>query len=361
MDLQAIYGVALTMIPFCLSLAILCITLLGWASQWLWPSWPMDLASSFQVQYAIANLILWLLLLRLRWPHRSQAIYGGLLLGFVCISFQAAMLGSSYRPASLSSPPASGLPLKLISVNVHPGMEDYGPLLSLVKQERPDLVLLQEATALSLSELRGLEGAMPYSLNKIPPGDRQPGDKYPPTGTALFSRFPVTAISFAANSPADRAGLLAQVQTVADGPRAWLQLFVVHALVPIRPNFYRQRNTQLAAAFAAVQAAELPAVVMGDFNTALWSPLLSSAKTVPLRPARQGFGILPTWRPNLALPSGLQWLGNLFWVPIDHSYVGPDIAVQDFRLGPDVNSDHLPIIVQLSLPGVAPQVNESSV
>ena len=44
--------------PLLLSLAILGITLMGWTSQWFWPRWIMDLVSSFQVQYAIANLLL---------------------------------------------------------------------------------------------------------------------------------------------------------------------------------------------------------------------------------------------------------------------------------------------------------------
>lgn len=342
--------------PLFLSLAIIGLTLLGWTSQWLWPSWPMDLASSFQVQYAIANLLLWLLLLRSGLQRRTPAIYAGLLIGLTCISFQIAMLGHWYRPAIAIPPAASAQPIKILSSNVHPGMTDYGPLLNLIEQEQPDFVLLQEATALSLEQLRSFSSLLPYSLDKVPPGDRQPGEKYPPKGTAIFSRFPLTAQSSKPDSPEDQAGLLAQVQTNAASPTSsaapepWLQIFAVHALVPIRPNFYRQRNDQMAAVFHAAQHSQLPTVTMGDFNTSLWSSQLSAIKTAPLRPVRQGFGIKPSWRPNLAFPPGLQWIGHLFWTPIDHSYISQDITVQDFRLGPDVKSDHLPVIVELKIP-----------
>jgi len=140
------------------------------------------------------------------------------------------------------------------------------------------------------------------------------------------------------------------VKTLEDVPQFWLQIFVVHGRVPIRPSFYRQRNQQLAAAFEAVQVTELPAIIMGDFNTALWSPQLSTPKTQPLYSAHQGFGIVPTWRPNLFLPWALRWLSNLFWIPIDHCYVSSDIIVQSFQSGPDVRSDHLPLIVELKIP-----------
>jgi endonuclease/exonuclease/phosphatase (EEP) superfamily protein YafD len=342
-----------------LSLAIAAITLLSWTSQWFWPSWIMDLASSFQLQYAIANLLLWLLLLRLQLQQRrTKALYLGLIIGLACLSFQIAMLSQWYRPspavAVAPSAQASTQSLKIISTNIYPGIEDYGPLLQFIRQERPDLVLLQEATALSLKEMGSLADQLPYSLHKVPPGPRRSGEKYAPKGTALFSRFPLVAQPSKANSPEDRAGLLARIQLEpspsAVKPPEWFQLFVVHALVPIRPSFYRQRNDQLSALFAVAQTSSLPTIAMGDFNTAIWSPQLDASKTNPLRPVRQGFGIVPTWRPNLVFPKGLQWLGNLFWVPIDHCYISSDIAPQDFRSGPDVNSDHLPLIVELNIP-----------
>jgi endonuclease/exonuclease/phosphatase (EEP) superfamily protein YafD len=337
-----------------ISLAIAAITLLGWASQRPGQSWIMDLASSFQMQYAIANFLLWLLLLRLQFQRHPKTLPAGLVVGLACLSFQIALLSQGERPGPAVAVAPSAQSLKIISTNVHPGIEDYGPLLQLISQEQPDLVLLEEATALTLQAMDALAGQLPYSLHKVPPGPRQRGEKYPPTGQALFSRLPLVAQASETNSPEAQAGLLASVQLEPSPSEIkrpeWFQLFVVHALVPIRPSFYQQRNQQLAALFALARASSLPTIAMGDFNTAIWSPQLDAAKTAPLRPARQGFGIVPTWRPNLAFPQGLQWLGHLFWIPIDHCYISGEIAVQDFRTGPDVKSDHLPLIVELKIP-----------
>ena len=59
-----------------------------------------------------------------------------------------------------------------------------------------------------------------------------------------------------------------------------------------------------------------------------------------LRNARQGLGILPThsiFAPQIAALSA----------PIDRCLVSADVRVKDFRLGPAIGSDHLPIIAEL--------------
>lgn len=76
----------------------------------------------------------------------------------------------------------------------------------------------------------------------------------------------------------------------------------------------------------------------------MWSPFYRSLiKRSGLHNARQGFGILPSQSgiaPQLAILSA----------PIDHCLVSSDIQVQNFRLGSDIGSDHLPIVADLLVP-----------
>ena len=80
---------------------------------------------------------------------------------------------------------------------------------------------------------------------------------------------------------------------------------------------------------------------MGDLNISMWSPYYrSTIEGSGLRNARQGLGILPTHSivaPQIAALSA----------PLDHCLVSSDIQVKDFRLGPAIGSDHLPIIAEL--------------
>jgi endonuclease/exonuclease/phosphatase (EEP) superfamily protein YafD len=81
-------------------------------------------------------------------------------------------------------------------------------------------------------------------------------------------------------------------------------------------------------------------VLLGDLNTTSWSPHFRDLiNTAGLKDSRAGFGIQPTW------PAGTPPL----WIPLDHCLVSPEIKVHDRRVGPNVGSDHFPVIVEFSL------------
>lgn len=72
-----------------------------------------------------------------------------------------------------------------------------------------------------------------------------------------------------------------------------------------------------------------------------------------LKNSRQGFGLLPTWPiktnypPYAKIPS---FLTGLLSIPIDHCLISPDIKVAKTRTGPNVGSDHRPLITDLLIP-----------
>jgi hypothetical protein len=83
--------------------------------------------------------------------------------------------------------------------------------------------------------------------------------------------------------------------------------------------------------------------------------------------ARQGFGILPGWpTPSyyaiFTRKFGVEHLRkqyeaefNAFLslpfvrIPIDHCFVSSDILITNVRIGKDIGSDHLPLIVDFSI------------
>jgi endonuclease/exonuclease/phosphatase (EEP) superfamily protein YafD len=69
-----------------------------------------------------------------------------------------------------------------------------------------------------------------------------------------------------------------------------------------------------------------------------------------LRDSREGFGIQPTWLSNKPL----------FMVPIDHVLVSEGINIHKRFTGPDIGSDHRPVIVDFS-PENSGDVNNSVV
>ncbi len=81
-----------------------------------------------------------------------------------------------------------------------------------------------------------------------------------------------------------------------------------------------------------------PKLVAGDFNAIPWSAGLRAF----LRDTRlTGFNTLATWP---------VWLG-FAGIPIDHAFVSRDLRILDIGTGPDIGSDHLPMLIGVALAG----------
>ena len=106
------------------------------------------------------------------------------------------------------------------------------------------------------------------------------------------------------------------------------------------------RHWFLAASPKTLPAAveELPdksVVVLGDLNASMWSPHYRQlVKRSGLRNARRGYGVHPTC-------GSVDEKILLRAVPFDHCLVDDSWVVKDFRSGPYLGSDHLPIVIEL--------------
>jgi endonuclease/exonuclease/phosphatase (EEP) superfamily protein YafD len=80
---------------------------------------------------------------------------------------------------------------------------------------------------------------------------------------------------------------------------------------------------------------------MGDLNATPWSrPFHRFVGRSGLCDSRAGFGV------QASFPAA----SALLRIPIDHVLVSCVIGVRNRRIGRDVGSDHLPVIVDLVLP-----------
>jgi endonuclease/exonuclease/phosphatase (EEP) superfamily protein YafD len=287
----------------------------------------LDLASHFQAIYfvcAIAGFIACALLRRWRW----------MVLAMAC----AALTGMRVVPWYLGgSAPANveGEPLRVLLINVRTTNDRDDDVLALVRAEDPDLIVLHEVNERWMNALESLRTDYPYVLS----GPRE--DNF---GIALFSRLPLANESVFRTGTFSLPSLRANV-ALENG--ATVELWSTHPLPPISISNTAERDAQLEAVAERIAKRAGPRLLVGDLNATMWSaPYRDLVGTTGLHNARRGHGLLPTW--PMSLPA-------LTRIPIDHCLHTDDIAVASIELGPDIGSDHRPVVVELIVPDVRPE------
>lgn len=279
-----------------------------------------ELTSHFKLQYLLVGFSTFIFFAVVRSKKRW------LLVSAFCIIINLAEIVPWYFPAPAWAGATPGQHLRILHSNVLRSNRRYSEVISLVKAEQPDIAVFVEVNTPWAKELSVLSEIFPYSSTQ------QESEIF---GSAIYSKLPLENASVKAFSNQRRSLL---VDAKFQGKI--ISLILVHPTVPIKQQTFIDRNKQLAAIGEYAAQVKNPLIVVGDFNTTMWSPFyINMVKTAKLRNARSGFGILPTWPTFLPLA----------YIPIDHFLVSKEIGVLKIRTGGNVGSDHLPLITDLVL------------
>lgn len=286
-------------------------------------AWPLELLSHFRVQYAVALTILAGALLMLRARTWAAA-------AVILLAVNAWVVAPFVLPigARVDCAIDAGAPsLKLASINVYSGNPTPQRVLEYIDATDPDVVVLLEVTPEWEQRLTALAARYPHSAVQSRAGN---------FGIALFSRHPLHGLEYVPLSR-DNDAISAGIE-LGDGR---VHVVAAHPFPPAGGRGAELRNRQLRE--LAVHVAQLgrPCVVAGDLNITPFSPYFDSFLAAGgLRDPRRGQGVLPTW-PSQRWP---------LWIPIDHCVVSAGIAAR-ITVGPDVGSDHRPLLAELQMAG----------
>lgn len=282
--------------------------------------WMFDEVAQFRVQYAAA-LIASAPVFGVR--RRFKAALGSL--AFAALNL-AIILPYCFTGRSTEVP--AGRTLRIVLLNVHTENHQYDRVEQFLRDTQADVLLLEEVDHRWMQQLERLRDIFPYSCAE-PQSDN--------FGVALFSRLPLTNAAIREFGSAEVPSVCAEI--LLDGKP--LMLVGTHPLPPGGGENARLRNEQLEilADFAAAQAN--PMILAGDLNTTPWSSCFRRlVKRSGLNDSFRGFGYQPTW------PSPLAALG----IPLDHCLFSPELSVVSRRRGPNVGSDHLPLVIEIRVP-----------
>ncbi len=285
--------------------------------------WMFDLTSHFRVQYFLAATGLSVVMgLQERYRWCGFAVFLALLNLY---SFVPLYHGGSNPDVT------SGGSIRMMFYNMSSGNQNFEDIVRYVEKEKPEIFVLMEVTPNMVDELRDLLPEIYEIEEKLERRDN--------FGISLFSKRTVTDAEVVYFPPELAPSIVARVPVVGRE----LTLVSTHPVPPGSARQTKWRNRQIRAVADFCSEQKSPVVVAGDFNTTSFSHVHDAfLDRSGLRDARNGFGIRPTW-PSFLYFSPLQ-------ICIDHCFVSPEIEVRDHRVGPDLGSDHYPVMVEYVVP-----------
>lgn len=278
-------------------------------------NWLFDNLTAFVMQFAASAALLAIAFALLKAPRPA-------LFSLMLVLVHGARL---WQPSPAGVQP-DGPTLKFVSANVKTSNRDYERLLSFINSASPDVVAVIEIDDGWAKALESLSPDYPYRVVE-PRSDN--------FGIALLSRVPLNHARVEYLGDVDVPSILARVNLDKDA----ITIVATHPFPPVRSEVAAERNRQLAAVADVAAQAPGEVVVMGDLNVAPWSRYFADLlRAGQLHDSRRGFDLQPSW-PTFCMP---------LMTPIDHVLISSGLTVTDRRTGPQIGSDHLPVMATIA-------------
>jgi len=284
--------------------------------------WALDLLSHWPKHLALAGLAVGVLAA----VRRNRLAAGAAIAVAALNSALVFGLGSFTLPQK--APDGARL-VRIVSANVHRSMAALERVTELARSYDADIVAVYEVP----DDLTNAQFAamLPDLQMRATPRPAKP----PPAW--LSDRDPTYDSALAVRRAAT-------IETgFYDGSRGVLmssffcgvRITTTHPPSPGDPDAMFDRDRQLSDIATGIDTAA-PFIIAGDFNATPWGRIYD---VVP--GARAGDPRLEGTFPSFLGPLGL---------PIDHIRFGGGLVLTDYRVGPDIGSDHLPLFATFALP-----------
>lgn len=289
--------------------------------------WILELFSHFMVQYAFASAAITVLLLLARTKGLVVLMLAVTLFQFYDIRTiwqkDHLIVNGDYEDVTL------------LQYNVNKDKIEVQPMADWIYTQIPstDIIVLLETTSRWNEALEPLNKAYPHHQTVDMRGGRN---------AVIFSRLPTDSIKI--EYVGDFKKPIMVMKSHTEKFRLPLSLTVMHPPPPVTEKKAVYRDEQLRAVSEILsEDPTLYKVLAGDFNVSPWSYYFDQLIHVSgLKNGHQGMGLHTTW------PSWRNKLG----ITIDHTLVSPTIKVLSRVTGPNLGSDHLPVVTKLRIPFV---------
>jgi vancomycin resistance protein VanJ len=243
-------------------------------------------------------------------------------------------------------PHDAGIPLRAVSVNADGHALGPGGLSEFVVRVQPNLLAIQECSEALMAELDDMRGWYHHHT-----GHLCFLSSYPITDSTLMDRRVLAQVHGENDAGIGGAGYV--VRYTVQTPRGAVNVTNLHLETPrkgledlLNRNFDLHKlreNTMLRGIEADlarkfVNQGELPTIVLGDFNTPVESQIF-----------QRSWGDLTDAFSHAGFGFGMTKFNGWIRARIDHVLAGPGVYVDHVGVGGDVDSDHRPLIAELTV------------
>lgn len=280
-------------------------------------NWVLDAFSHFKWQYLVFLSIGTLIL----FPINKKVAF--MILPFILLLIAEVApiyVGGNKNPELTDT-------VKIAGINLLTSNNQFGDVVTYIKENSPDIIVLQELN--SLWELMLEPGLTDYTYRLSIPRE----DNF---GIAIYSKIEFSNIDELSIGEAGVPSISGDF-SVGDST---ITLIATHPLPPVGSSYFSHRNLQLSELGKMVAEMDKEVVVVGDLNTSSFSTHYKKLiKESRLIDSRKGFGLLTTWPTWFGLPK----------ITLDHCLVSQGVLVKSRDVGDHIGSDHLPIVVEIGL------------
>lgn len=217
--------------------------------------------------------------------------------------------------------------MRLISFNMYHHNFRSGEAVDWMMRQNADFIILLEAERGLEPELARLRQLYPYSYGCAGAGI---------CSTIILSRQPAIAVwPLARDDPENRLGLSAVTARFAIAGSD-VPLTAVHMDRPWPQGRQAMFIPELTEAISTVGR---HGIMAGDFNSAPWT--FAVRRVAAAGELRLASGPAGTWPAD--------GIAGVLRLPLDQVYIGPCMARQNVRRGPELGSDHLPVVTDIVL------------
>jgi endonuclease/exonuclease/phosphatase (EEP) superfamily protein YafD len=241
----------------------------------------------------------------------------------------AALFSSVFATTAIGASSASAPALTVLAVNVRYENTAYDEVASAVRAANPDIILLSEYLTHHDENLIGrLQQQYPYvaSCPRLNTG----------CDVAIYSRWPFVgdpeATAYSAQAP---SAIVTHVRLPAGTS---VTVAAVHVDFP---GHLAKQSADISWLTEKASAWQGPVVIAGDFNLTPW--------TAMFRRLQRATGLVRHGTLQRSWPVQ-SFAPNVPFVLLDNVLTTPDIKSVSFRTGPQLGSDHLPVVATLELP-----------